>query len=201
MSAETTLFDLSTAAAALGLAVGVGSLPTGALGRLAGLGSTHAGALAVFYAGHRGAALLMAVADMSKILAAAAVALGLTHRPSVMALAVLAAVAGHIWSPVRKRRAATVAAPLGGVFALSPWAGVFAIVLWGGLFWKIRRPATTHIAALAVAVPLVYLTTADPLRTGAAFGLLALVFLALARPDRATLFSRKEAPWPTPPMR
>lgn len=201
MAPEPTLFDLSTAAAALALAAALGSVPTGKVGRWVGGSGAHVGPLTLLYAGHRGAAVLVAVADMSKILAGAALALALTHRPSVMALAVVMALVGHIWSPVRKRTASTAATSLGAVLALSPWAGVLTVAVWWALFWKVRRPHTTHVAALAVALPLVYLTTADPLRLAAATAVLVLVALALPRAQRATLFSRKEAPWPTPPMR
>jgi glycerol-3-phosphate acyltransferase PlsY len=145
----------------------VGGIPFGLIiGRLKGIdvrehGSGNIGATNVLRLCGKPLGLLCFALDFAKgcvpVLAARAVAAAydLPHAELVPVVAVVGAVAGHVWCPfLRFRGGKGVATSAGAVMAVAPEAVLAAIVLWYVIFALTRYVSLASIVA-AAALPLV----------------------------------------------
>lgn len=134
----------------------IGAFPTGVVvTRLWGApdvrwaGSGHTGATNMYRQAGLVAALLVALIDLFKGVAAVLLGLALTGNPWVLPIAGVAAVAGHCWSVYIGFRGGMGLATAGGIFLwLLPVGPVVFVILW------LVARATLHHTARAVLVGL-----------------------------------------------
>jgi glycerol-3-phosphate acyltransferase PlsY len=140
----------------------IGAIPTGVVvTRLWGApdvrhsGSGHVGSTNVYRQAGPVAAVLVALVDLLKGIAAAALGLALTGNPWAFPVAGVAAVAGHCWSVYISFRGGMGLAPAGGIFLWQlPGGPVVFAAIWLAARAVLRHTARAVMVGLILGTPI-----------------------------------------------
>jgi glycerol-3-phosphate acyltransferase PlsY len=128
------------------------------------------------------AALIVAIGDIAKGMAAVTLAYAAGLGDSVAVLAALSAVIGHDYSVfLRLDGGNGTAAAFGGLLALLPQETALAAAVGFGLWPVVRQRRIAGLAAIATFVLLVSLTDARDVRAAGALAIIAFTLLKIIR--------------------